>query len=78
MTGAALIFCTWLVAPTPAAVALLTADFHWRTSFFEELLPPCAPNEVPVQSFEECVRMKPNAIRWLRLQYPVVTAECVR
>ena len=70
--------CAWLAAPTPADVALAAADFRWGTKYFKVLLPPCAPNEVPVQSFEECVGMKPNAIRWLRLQYPAVTAECVR
>ena len=77
MTGATLILCVWLVAPTPADVALVAME--WRAGLPAGAFwtpPPCEPSAIPMASYAECQRMLPVVLRRLREQYQAVNGGC--
>ena len=64
-----LVFCGWLVQLDPADIILVSMGLRGA--------PPCVPNEVPVLSYEHCMRFDlPAALRRLRAQYPAISGGC--
>ena len=68
MTGAALIFCVWLIAPTQFDVVLVSMGLMEP--------PPCRLNSIDAVSYAECRKMLPLVLRRLRDQYPAVNGGC--